>query len=140
MVSVIMQLGNGYVSMKNINISGGNNWFFGVTDNTPCYGRGNEGSSPSRTTTNASVVKWYHTGLQNQCWGFESLLSCNSGVLSNGCSADCKSVAFRHWGFESLHSHTILDGVEVAQQTVNLLVTGSNPVRGATFIKMINIF
>lgn len=25
-------------------------WFFGVMDNTPRYGRGNEGSSPSGTT------------------------------------------------------------------------------------------
>ncbi len=27
------------------------------------------------------------------------------GVLSNGCLADCKSVVFGHWRFESVHSH-----------------------------------
>lgn len=30
------------------------------------------------------------------------------GQLSNGCSGDCKSPAFGHWGFESLLSHQML--------------------------------
>ncbi len=45
-----------------------------------------------------------------KCWVIETYYQMSPsklelGVLSNGCLADCKSVVFRHWGFESLHSH-----------------------------------
>lgn len=36
-----------------------------------------------------------------------SPIACFTQRSSNGCSADCKSVAFRHWGFESLSLHDI---------------------------------
>ena len=35
-----------------------------------------------KTSLHMDVVKWYHDGLQNHCWGFETLHPCKINLCN----------------------------------------------------------